>query len=213
VVHFAFVIDSMTQTDTSPAQLAPARRGWLRLRPHVPAVLVFVAASLLLTWPLALHARDTLVSWGDPVFQAWTLAWDRHAMTHSPLSIFDANVFYPWRNTLAYSDHLFGQALLAAPVLLLSSNGILADNMAVLTAFCLSALAMYLLVLDLTGNRAAGIIAGVAYAFAPSRMAHLEHLHLLSAQWPPLALLCLRRMVEITSPPGPLSTASALLRR
>lgn len=144
---------------------------------------------------------DTLISWGDPVFQAWTLAWDWRALTHDPLGIFNANVFYPWRNTLAYSDHLFGQALLVLPALALTDNGILADNLSVLLAFVLSALAMYLLAFDLTGNRAAAAVAGLAYAFAPSRMAHLEHLHLLSMQWPPLILLALRRVMEL--PPAP----------
>lgn len=145
---------------------------------------------------------DTFISWGDPVFQSWTIAWDWHALKSDPLSIFDANVFYPWRNTLAYSDHLFGQTLTVLPVIALTENGILADNVATLLAFIFSAVAMYLLVYDLTGNRVAGVLAGVAYAFAPSRVAHLEHLHLLSAQWPPLMLLCLRRAVGRNSGPG-----------
>ena len=164
--------------------------------PHLPAVVIFAIATILLTWPLVLHMDNTAISWGDPLFQAWTIAWDWHALTTDPLRIFDANVFYPWRNTLAWSDHLFGQALLVAPVMAIADNGILANNIAVFMAFCFSALAMYLLVYDLTGNRAAGVIAGIAYAFAPSRMAHLEHLHLLSMQWPPLILLCLRRIVR-----------------
>jgi hypothetical protein len=161
---------------------------------HLPALAIFAVVTVLLTWPLVSRMDDTFISWGDPVFQAWTIAWDWHALKTDPLGIFDANVFYPWGNTLAYSDHLFGQALTVLPVIALTENGILADNVATLLAFFLSALAMYLLVYDMTGNRIAGILAGVAYAFAPSRVAHLEHLHLLSAQWPPLLLLCLRRV-------------------
>jgi hypothetical protein len=34
-----------------------------------------------------------------------TLAWDTHAFT-TPLSIFDANIYYPERHTLAYSENL-----------------------------------------------------------------------------------------------------------
>ncbi|MBA2454820.1 MAG: hypothetical protein H0V47_16755, partial [Chloroflexia bacterium] len=165
---------------------------------HLPALAIFIILSLLLTWPLARDMRHVLYSWGDPVFQAWTIAWNWHAVTTSPGDIFNANVFYPWRNTLAYSDHLFGQTLLVLPVLALTGEGILADNISVLLAFILSGFAMYLLVFDMTGNRVAGILAGVAYAFAPSRMAHLEHLHLLSMQWPPLILLCLRRVTIST---------------
>jgi hypothetical protein len=185
VVHFLTVMDTLSRLQ---------QQG--RIARHLPAVVSFIVASAVLTWPLARQMQHTLISWGDPVFQAWTIAWNWHALTTGPLSIFDANVFYPWRNTLAYSDHLFGQTLLVLPVIAVTGNGILANNVAVLLAFILSALAMYLLVYDMTGNRAAGILAGIAYAFAPSRMAHLEHLHLLSAQWMPLALLSLRRIVR-----------------
>ena len=169
-------------------------------RRHLPAVVFFALASVVFTWPLAREMRDTLISWGDPVFQSWTIAWNWHALTTDPLTIFDANVFYPWGNTLAYSDHLFGQSILVAPIMAITENGVLADNVSTLLAFFLSGLAMYLLAYDLTGSRVAGIIAGLAYAYAPSRMAHLEHLHLLSAQWPPLALLCLRRVARGGSP-------------
>lgn len=163
--------------------------------PHLPVVAVLAVFSVILTWPLVTRMRDTLTSWGDPVFQMWTIAWNWHALTTDPLSIFDANVFYPWRNVLAYSDHLFGQTLLVLPVLAITDNGILADNISVFLALILSGLAMYLLVYDLTGNRGAAVVAGVAFAFAPPRLAHFEHLHVLSAQWLPLALLCLHRAV------------------
>ncbi len=161
---------------------------------HAPAAAVLALASVVMTWPLALHARDTMLTWGDPVFQTWTIGWNWHALTSDPLHIFDTNIMYPWRNTLAYADHLFGQTALVVPVMALTSNAVLADNISVLLAFILTGFAMYLLAYDITGSRLAALVAGLAYAFAPSRMAHLEHLNVLSAQWPPLALLCLRRI-------------------
>ena len=43
----------------------------------------------------------------------WTLGWDVHALTTQPLSIFDANIYYPQRLTLACTENLIGSALLA----------------------------------------------------------------------------------------------------
>ncbi len=160
---------------------------------HVCVFGLFCLWAALMTWPLATDLGHRLASWGDPVFQAWTLAWDLHALRTHPLNIFDANVFYPYRDTLAYSDYLFGQAALIAPLLLKTGNAILADNVSLLLSYALSGFAMYLLVLDLTGSRLAGIVAGFAYAFAPARMAQFEHLHLTSAEWLPLAVLAARR--------------------
>ncbi|HMM43461.1 MAG TPA: hypothetical protein PKA95_16325, partial [Thermomicrobiales bacterium] len=171
---------------------APAWRH--AIQRHLPAVVVLALASVVMTWPLVLHARDTMLTWGDPVFQTWTIGWNWHALTTDPLHIFDTNIMYPWRNTLAYADHLFGQTALVVPVMAVTGNAVLADNVSVLLAFFLSGLAMYLLAYDITGSRLAALVAGLAYAYAPSRMAHLEHLNVLSAQWPPLALLCLRRI-------------------
>jgi hypothetical protein len=182
----------------------PAARQRRALIRHLPALALFVLASVGMTWPLVTRIDETLISWGDPVFQSWTMAWNWHALTTDPRDVFDANIFYPWRNTLAYADHLFGQTLTVLPVYPLTGNGVLAINIAVLIAFVLSSLAMYLLVYDITGNRLAGILAGLAYAYAPSRMAHIEHLNLLSAQWAPLVLLCLRRVVTNPTPPTPL---------
>ena len=170
--------------------------GWKQIaRHHFPAIAVIALASVVMTWPLVLHMSDSLLTWGDPVFQTWTIGWNWHALTTDPLRIFDTNIMYPWRNTLAFADHLFGQTALVLPVMAFTSNAVLADNISVLLAFFLTGLAMYLLAFDITGSRVAALVAGLAYAFAPSRMAHLEHLNVLSAQWPPLALLCLRRIV------------------
>ena len=45
----------------------------------------------------------------------WTLAWDTHAVIHQPFAIFDSNIYYPERRTLAYSENLLGSTIVAAP--------------------------------------------------------------------------------------------------
>ena len=59
--------------------------------------------TFVLAYPLSVTADRTLPA-DDPdghLFM-WTLAWDAHAFVHQPLAIFDANIFYPNRNSLAY---------------------------------------------------------------------------------------------------------------
>ena len=62
----------------------------------------------------------------------WTLAWDAHAFLHQPLHIFDANIYYPFANTLAYSENLIGSAFFAAPIIWLTGNVVLAMNLTAL---------------------------------------------------------------------------------
>ncbi|MBI5876291.1 MAG: hypothetical protein HZB53_01465 [Chloroflexi bacterium] len=133
---------------------------------------------------------------GDPVLNAYLLGWDTRALVNDPAHLFDAGIFYPLHGTLAYSENLIGSALLALPVAVLSGEPAVAYNVVFLSGFALSGFGMYLLMLSLTRNRVAAFAAGVAFAFAPYRMASLPHIQLVTLQWLPLALLALRRVIR-----------------
>src|SRR3954452_9405985 len=67
--------------------------------------------SVVMHWPLILHlGADIPKDLGDPLAQAYQMAWDGHALAHQPLHFFDANQFWPFGNTLAFSDALIGYA-------------------------------------------------------------------------------------------------------
>ncbi len=157
--------------------------------------LLLVAATALLTWPLVAVLGSAVVDVGDPLFLAWTLAWDLHALATAPLRLFDANIFYPSRWTLAFSDHLLGLLPLAAPAALAGGSPVLVHNVVLLATFPLTGLAMFWLVRELTGRPGAGLVAAVLYAFSHYRFAHLSHVQLLSHFWLPVLLLALHRTV------------------
>ncbi len=62
--------------------------------------------------------------------------------------------------------------------------------------FFLCSLGAYFLTVHLTKSRLAGVIAGIAFAYAPYRIAHLSHLQLCSAGYIPLTFLFLHRYSE-----------------
>ena len=49
----------------------------------------------------------------------WIVTWIQHQLPRAPLTLFDANIFYPAKNTLAFSEPLIVPALLGYPVRLL----------------------------------------------------------------------------------------------
>ena len=112
-------------------------------------VLLFVVLSLVLTQPLALHLADAVEDRQDALLNVWITAWDGRQLLADPLHLFDANIFYPYPRTLAYSELLLGNALLALPVTAISGNPVLGYNLALLLSFVLSGLGTYLLVLKL----------------------------------------------------------------
>ena len=161
--------------------------------------------ALVSTHPLWRHLTTAVPSdIGDPLLNTWILAWDGHALLTDPAHLFDANIFFPLKDTLAYSEHLIGTALPMLPVLLISREPVLAYNVAFLISFMLSGFGLYLLALHYTGNRLAAFLAGLAFAFAPYRLSLIGHLSLLTVQWLPLALPYLDAFLQSTLTP-PLS--------
>ncbi len=162
--------------------------------------LLFLALTLLLTYPLVLDLDHGVRDPGDPLLNSWILASNvRKIASLDWRGFFDANIFYPYQRTLAYSELLFTQSLFAFPVLRISGNPILAYNIVFLLAFITSGFGMYLLAWSLTKNTAAGVVAGIIYAFSPFMFAHLSHLQILTAGGIPLAFLFLSRFFSSNS--------------
>jgi hypothetical protein len=155
------------------------------------AAALYLLVTLAATWPLVRGlTHDLPGDYGDPLLNCWILAWDA---THVGRGWWNANIFYPQPLALAYSEHLAAQALQIAPLYWLTGNAILCYNLLVLSTFVLSGLGMFLLAREFTGDAAAAIVAGLAFAFAPYRVASLPHIQVLSSAWMPITLYAFRR--------------------
>lgn len=165
-------------------------------------IALFVALTIFMTYPLSFHMGSSLRGTflrdiGDPLLNTWILSWNIHKITTGDVkNYFDANIFYPHRRTLAYSECFFPQSLIALPVLLVSKNPILAYNFVLLFAFISSALGMYFFASFLTKNNLAGILAGIIYAFSPFMIDHLFHVQVLTAGGIPLSFLFLHKYFD-----------------
>ena len=137
---------------------------------------------------------------GDPVFSMWRMGWVAHQIVTSPRHLFDANIFYPLRATLTYSDAMLLPALTGAPLLWAGVHPVVAYNLVFLSGFVLCGLAAYLLVRGLGWGRLAAWIAAVAFALCPFRIDHLSHLELQMAQWMPIALLGVHGLLSSGKP-------------
>ncbi|MGB9776082.1 MAG: hypothetical protein ACPLYD_14280, partial [Anaerolineae bacterium] len=159
-------------------------------------LLFFTLTTLVMTFPMGFHLEDSVLHPADPILNTWILAWNAHILPRDPLKLYHANHFYPYSNTLAYSETLLGQTILAAPIIWITRNPILAANLVWLTTFVLSGLTMYALVYHFTRRWEAALLAGTIFAFHPFRFAHLFHLQVLSIHWFPLILLFLDRLLR-----------------
>ena len=139
---------------------------------------------------LGTHVYQQNMLGQDCLLHAWTIAWGQHALATAPCTVAEANVFHPEHDTLFYSDHLLGLALLSAPLRLVTDDVLLVHNLLLVAAPVLDALALYALAFYLTGSTAAAIVGGLAYGFAPLRfVADACQIQMTAAWWLPLMLL------------------------
>lgn len=161
-----------------------------------PTLLLFTLLTAVMTYPQFLHLTDTVHDDGDPLLNTWTLAWVAHQLPLAPAHLFDANIFYPERRTLAFSETLLAPAFAVAPLHWLGVGPLLVYNIVFLSGFIVSGAGTALLVRELTGSRGAGVVAGIVFAFLPYRIDHYPHLQLQQTQCLPFAFWAFHRLLR-----------------
>lgn len=163
-------------------------------RVTVLALLAFVAAALLATYPLVRHPAGTIaVSLADPIILTTVLAWDADRLLHGLRGLWDPPFLFPHHRTLAYSEHMLGVAIFTAPIQWMFGNAVLTYNVAYIGSYVLAGFGMFLLTRALWGRADAAVLAGLAFALTPYRLAQSDHLQVLMNGWMPIGLLGLHR--------------------
>ena len=175
--------------------MGPRLNSWLRSPAgERTAVLVgFLALAIVWTQPLALRPGTTMAApFGDPLLNAWILGWDADRLRHGLSGLWTAPPFYPYLDTLAYSEHLLGIAAPLAPIYWLTGNAVLLYNVALIGSFALAGIGMPAGARP-HGRRDAALLAALAFMWCPNRAPHVTHLQVLMNGWMPLALWALHR--------------------
>ncbi len=163
-------------------------------------IILWTAAAglaVVMTWPLA-GGLDRLgrTDSGDGKFTIWNIAWVARTLVEQPRNVFDANIFYPHDNTLAYSEANLVAGALGVPVYWTTRNPYITANVVLLFAFAASFVCAFALARYVTGSAAASAIAAVCFAFCPFVFVRLPHIQLQMTAGLPLCLLALHRLVD-----------------
>ena len=161
------------------------------------ALAACVLLAIVHTWPMAAdpgtHSRNDN---GDTQLNEWILAWVLHQLPRDPLQLFDANIFYPAPDALAFSEPLIVPALMGAPVWWAGGSPVLLFNVVLMAGFALTAFAGWVVVHRWTGDHAAGLLAGSMFAFNTHTLTRLAHVQGIHAYGLPLTLLAADRIVS-----------------
>jgi hypothetical protein len=176
------------QRQPSPRPVNGREIGW--------SVVGHALLVMVMSWPLVLDlAGSGVTDRPDGRLNAWILAWDAHALLHSPGRLFQAPIFHPLPDALAFSENLLLPAVLAAPATLLGGP-VLGYNLALLVSAIVSGLGAQLLVRRASGDRLAAFVAGAFFAVGAHRWIRMAHLHAEVTLFLPFALLALDRFWE-----------------
>ncbi len=162
-----------------------------------------LSGAIAATWPLAARfGRALPANLVDPLLNAAILGWNAQWLTGARRGGFwDAPIFYPYPDTLAYSEHLLGQTMFVWPIFALTGNAIATYNVAFIGSFVIAGVATYLLLESLTGRRDVALVFALAFAFSPLRTgAQVARLQMLWAGWFPLALWAIHRYAATAKP-------------
>ncbi|WP_438870653.1 hypothetical protein [Paractinoplanes bogorensis] len=164
-----------------------ARREWFLV------VLGGLALAAALTWPTLRDPRHTVPGdIGDPALFAWQISWLGHILLTDPTQLWNSNTFYPDPHSLAFTDTVLGYA----PFGMIGSgldDAVLRYNILYVLLHAIAFVGAYALTRQLGSHPLGAAVAGVAWAFAPWRLAHDGHLNVISSGGIALSLAMIAR--------------------
>lgn len=141
-------------------------------------LLGFVFRSLLL------NITTNLIDWMDYPLMLWIMHQSISKILVLNFSnFFNSNGFYPYTNTLFFSDLLLPQALMALPFFAVTRNLILSFNVIFVITFILNYIGSYLLWKRLFKDNFVAFIGSLFLVFSPFFHLELSHFQMLSF-WP-----------------------------
>ncbi len=165
--------------------------------PRAACLALFAGLAVAHTWPLARNpAGFSRNDNADTVLNEWILSWVVHQAVHDPGRLFQANIFYPEPDTLAYSEPLIVQSALAAPIRWLGGSPVLAYNLVLIAGFALTGWAMTLVVQRWTTRWTAGLMSGLLFGFNAHTLTRLPHIQAQHVYFLPLAMLALDALLR-----------------
>jgi len=163
---------------------------------YTSALFIFIFAALFITFPLVFHLGQFTTGAGDELLIAWIHAWVIHALVTNPLAIFNANIYYPYPNSLAFSDLFITGSLLTAPFVYLLGQPIVANNITLISSLIFLGFFIFLLAYYLTKNYIVSILSGTLVIFSPATLSNAIQIQMLEIYWIPLAILFLLQFFE-----------------
>lgn len=155
------------------------------------ALLVLLIANILSLYPFSFRLKDSSPDNPDDVLlNSYIMVWEyEHILNLDLENYFNTNYYYPYKNTLAFTEHHSLNQLFFIPLYTLIKDPLLVHNIIILLALVLNGLVTFVFIHYLTGSFMASIVGAVLFSFVPYRYTHLVHINVIHWWTIPLAFL------------------------
>jgi hypothetical protein len=153
------------------------------IKKHIFSLSIIFSLSVWSLWPILKDpARNTGDIW-DGVLMAWYLNQTIQKIPGNPGEIFQGNIFYPYKNTMAYSDmHILSAFVSYLPVKI-TGEPIVAVSSSLLFGQAATMLVLYLWFYEITKSKTASFLASVCLGLSATRISFLVHLQMWNMEW------------------------------
>jgi len=168
----------------------------------IPALIFFAIVSLAAMYPVIPQPRARVLGApGDNIQYAYMTGWVAQSLLLHRSPLVDPRLNYPDDLALPATDAPFLSMLVVAPATLVLGP-VFGYNAIIFFSFVLSGYFTYLWILNLTGSRTGGLIAGLGFLLMPFHYVQsYGHLQLISTQMLPLFFWALDRVL-LADPPS-----------
>jgi hypothetical protein len=133
---------------------------------------------------------------GDPALTSWAMSWDWRVAILQHANPFDANIYWPNRDALAFSDNMLALSVVYGPALLVTGSWTTAYNVTTIVLLVVCFWATYALAQRLGGRFDAALVAAFAFSFGSYVTTNLAHIQLLALGVLPFAFLQLLEVLQ-----------------
>jgi hypothetical protein len=172
----------------SSSQLSPVSTSGESRRRTVSFILLLLALTVALTWPVVPRLATHLLGDGDAWQFCWNKWWLAHSLLNGEYPFCTDYIYYPTGSCAYLHTWNFPTAFVAFPLqFLLSLNTV--TNLLALASFVLGGYGMYRLARWFGIGLSGATLAAVAFAFGPYHFSHARgHFNLVHYQWIPFFL-------------------------
>ncbi len=163
---------------------------------HVSVICLFLLISIFITYPLILHIGNLSSGTGDELILSYIQNYVVYAFFHHPLTLFNAPHFFPYINSLAYSDSLLTSSILLAVPAWFFHQPIAIHNITLLFSLTSLGWSIYFLTNYIIKDKLLAVLSGFLVIFSPVTLDKYIHLQVLFIFFVPLSIYFFLRYLK-----------------